>query len=432
NVGFHFSIKSSHVKVELHSGIQLPPEHNSDINRFRLKYKAKTHDRCLSDKFTDPCQNTYLAWTFNYLSVKCLLETVCDVSTNQFASHQQCKEACISWINSVSLMTSNVNNTRIPTYQWSFAVRGSVTLIIEDISIHSFEQTVYKVLKNSISKTVQRYCNEHECFTHDSDVIRPEHIIIQAYESHNSRQLYVSMFVKDPYHDDIGLTNDQFLHALRYNQQELCRDIKHQINLPLAFFEQQSPIEPVWIYGACLLALLTLVIIVAILRANSDPSDYSQERKQQLKKNNEKCLHSLLTTPIRSVDEEIASSTDINETESSNASNTLDTTTARTSCIQIKNNTSYFQSAIENVIRHRDDDPIPFIDETISAGASRKSSACWSERTSLSSRFGLRFKRLHTHNYRVSGNDAIITLEPQNRSNSNLKEKSHGQKRQQQ
>ncbi|CAF0754023.1 unnamed protein product [Didymodactylos carnosus] len=329
-------------------------------------------------------------------------------------------------------MTSNVNNTRIPTYQWSFAVRGSVTLIIEDISIHSFEQTVYKVLKNSISKTVQRYCNEHECFTHDSDVIRPEHIIIQAYESHNSRQLYVSMFVKDPYHDDIGLTNDQFLHALRYNQQELCRDIKHQINLPLAFFEQQSPIEPVWIYGACLLALLTLVIIVAILRANSDPSDYSQERKQQLKKNNEKCLHSLLTTPIRSVDEEIASSTDINETESSNASNTLDTTTARTSCIQIKNNTSYFQSAIENVIRHRDDDPIPFIDETISAGASRKSSACWSERTSLSSRFGLRFKRLHTHNYRVSGNDAIITLEPQNRSNSNLKEKSHGQKRQQQ
>ncbi|CAF1032572.1 unnamed protein product, partial [Didymodactylos carnosus] len=294
-----------------------------------------------------------------------------------------------------------------------------------------FEQTIYKVLKKSVSKIVQRYCHEYECFTRDSDSIRSEHIIIQAYESHNSRQLYVSMFIKDPYHDEIGLTNDQFLRALRYNQRELCRDIKHQINLPLAFFEQQSSIEPLWIYGACLLAFLTIVIIVVILvivimkrrfRANSDSSDYNRERNHQLNEHGEKCLHRLLSTPVRYLSDEIVSSTDINETESSNASNTIDNTIARRSCIQSRNDTSYFHTAIENVIRQRDDDPIPFIDETISTGASRKSSTCWSERTSLSSRFGLRFKRLHTHNYRISGNESIIPLEHSNR-NSSSKEK---------
>jgi hypothetical protein len=56
---------------------------------------------------------------------------------------------------------------------------------------------------------------------------------------------------------------------------------------------------------------------------------------------------------------------------------------------------SYFNSTIESAMKqHLDDDsePIPFIDENVSTTHSRKSSACWSDRTSLSSRFSLIWK----------------------------------------
>ena len=59
--------------------------------------------------------------------------------------------------------------------------------------------------------------------------------------------------------------------------------------------------------------------------------------------------------------------------------------------------TSYFTSAIETAIKQRledDNEPIPFIDESVSVAHSRKSSAGWSDRTSLSSRFGFA-RRLH-------------------------------------
>ena len=55
---------------------------------------------------------------------------------------------------------------------------------------------------------------------------------------------------------------------------------------------------------------------------------------------------------------------------------------------------SYFNSAFESAMKQHlhDDDPIPYIDENLSVTHSRKSSACWSDRTSLSSRFGLAWK----------------------------------------
>ena len=55
---------------------------------------------------------------------------------------------------------------------------------------------------------------------------------------------------------------------------------------------------------------------------------------------------------------------------------------------------SYFNSAFESALKQHlhDDEPIPFIDENLSVTHSRKSSACWSDRTSLSSRFGLSWK----------------------------------------
>jgi hypothetical protein len=55
---------------------------------------------------------------------------------------------------------------------------------------------------------------------------------------------------------------------------------------------------------------------------------------------------------------------------------------------------SYFNSAIETAIKQHlhDDEPIPFIDDNLSVTHSRKSSACWSDRTSLSSRLGLAWR----------------------------------------
>jgi hypothetical protein len=56
---------------------------------------------------------------------------------------------------------------------------------------------------------------------------RADHVIIQSYEEQlDDRRLYVAVFIKDPYRQDIALTNDQFLLALKRN---LYQDIKHHV-----------------------------------------------------------------------------------------------------------------------------------------------------------------------------------------------------------
>jgi hypothetical protein len=59
---------------------------------------------------------------------------------------------------------------------------------------------------------------------------RADNIIIQSYEEQlDNRRLYVAVFIKDPYRQDIALTNDQFLLALKRNQQQLYQDIQHHV-----------------------------------------------------------------------------------------------------------------------------------------------------------------------------------------------------------
>jgi hypothetical protein len=74
---------------------------------------------------------------------------------------------------------------------------------------------------------------------------------------------------------------------------------------------------------------------------------------------------------------------------------------------------SYFNSTIESAMKQcldndNDNEPIPFIDENLSNTHSRKSSACWSDRTSLSSRFSLIWKlnrmRSNHQNRSISSN----------------------------
>ena len=105
------------------------------------------------------------------------------------------------------------------------------------------------------------------------------------------------------------------------------------------------------------------------------------------------------TDIVREIEEEEQNTASYcHQSESSETSHaTLLATSPPISSIQHYLNTrpSYFNSTIESAMKQRVDDdnePIPFIDENISNTHSRKSSACWSDRTSLSSRFSLIWK----------------------------------------
>lgn len=107
----------------------------------------------------------------------------------------------------------------------------------------------------------------------------------------------------------------------------------------------------------------------------------------------------LISSPIiLNVDEgRTNSSTSYHETESSETSNSTILANLPSSSYAPYSSpprTSYFNSAIETAIKQHlhDDEPIPFIDDNLSVTHSRKSSACWSDRTSLSSRFGFAWK----------------------------------------
>ena len=115
-------------------------------------------------------------------------------------------------------------------------------------------------------------------------ILRADHVIIQSYEEElDDQRLYVALFVKDPYRHSIALTNGQVLQALEQFQEELYQDIKHQvnsirwrewgendreirfqINLPSKIFEKNI-LDPLWLYGACLLALIVLLVVILML-----------------------------------------------------------------------------------------------------------------------------------------------------------------------
>ena len=60
---------------------------------------------------------------------------------------------------------------------------------------------------------------------------RADHVIIQNYEEQSDdHRLYVALFIKDPYRQNIALTNEEFLDALKHHQEELYHDIKHHVS----------------------------------------------------------------------------------------------------------------------------------------------------------------------------------------------------------
>ncbi|CAF1132894.1 unnamed protein product [Adineta ricciae] len=304
-------------------------------------------------------------------------------------------------------LTPSMNSTHIHHHLWPYAVRGSVTLIVENTTTENFEQNIYRTLRQSIAKIVRTFCTiyRQNCLSHDADAVRADHVIIQSYEEQlDDQRLYVAVFIKDPYRQDIALTNDQFLLALKRHRQQLYQDIKHHINLPSTIFEQTS-LDPIWLYGVCLLALLVLVVVILMLitilskrtvKTNTIEETIQIDKPTSQPRPDETQL--FVSSPIRLAQEEYEtnSSSYGNETEISQTSNS--TLTANlpqpSNYLYSSSRTSYFNSAIEAAIKHHlhDDEPIPFIDDNLSVTHSRKSSACWSDRTSLSSRFGFAWK----------------------------------------
>lgn len=66
-----------------------------------------------------------------------------------------------------------MNHTRIDRL-WPYALRGSVTLIIENTTVENFESNIYRALRQSIARIIRKFClkfQEH-CLSQDANAIR--------------------------------------------------------------------------------------------------------------------------------------------------------------------------------------------------------------------------------------------------------------------
>jgi len=67
----------------------------------------------------------------------------------------------------------SMSNTRMD-HLWPYALRGSVTLIIENTTIENFEKKIYRNLRQSIAKIIRKFClkSQERCLSKDTDAIR--------------------------------------------------------------------------------------------------------------------------------------------------------------------------------------------------------------------------------------------------------------------
>ncbi|CAF4204987.1 unnamed protein product [Rotaria socialis] len=394
-IGLRFTIQSLNIQLELQS-----------LTRKSIKLRYKIRTSFTQSENYDHC-------------------SIIDANIYENNNSHTDNELCSNWFDHIS---TSMNNTRISNL-WSYGYRGSVTLIIENTTIENFEKSIYRVLRQSIAKIIRKFCfNYHQhCLSEDADSIRIDHVIIQSYQEQlDNDHLYVSIFIKDPYRQAIALTNDQFLFALKHNQQELYQDIKHHINLPSSLLEQTS-LDSIWLYGVCLLALVVLIVVLLMLisifvrKTPQTPTKNRRINKAAKPAPNKEPNVLLAYTPVRLAipEEDHNLSSCYNETLSSQASTSMFTATRSPVPAAYYHypatGASYFDSNIETVIKEHldDDEPIPFIDDNLSTTHSKKSSACWSDKTSLSSRFSLAWKL--NKKRLASQNRSILSYEKEKR-----------------
>jgi hypothetical protein len=75
-----------------------------------------------------------------------------------------------NWFDYKSMSLSNTGLD----HMWPYALRGSVTLIIENTTIENFEKEIYRNLRQSIAKIIRKFClkSQDNCLSKDSDAIR--------------------------------------------------------------------------------------------------------------------------------------------------------------------------------------------------------------------------------------------------------------------
>lgn len=74
------------------------------------------------------------------------------------------------WFDSKSTL---MNYSRIDRL-WPYALRGSVTLIIENTTVENFESNIYRTLRQSIARIVRKFClkSQEYCLSQDANAIR--------------------------------------------------------------------------------------------------------------------------------------------------------------------------------------------------------------------------------------------------------------------
>ena len=68
----------------------------------------------------------------------------------------------------------SINQTRMHPFLWSYGLRGSVTLIIENVTVEHFETIIYRPLRKVIAGIVRKYCSidQIRCLSDDAQSIR--------------------------------------------------------------------------------------------------------------------------------------------------------------------------------------------------------------------------------------------------------------------
>lgn len=167
-IGLRFSIRNRLVKLDLQSNSRNP---------LQIRYKARVDNSNQSCKFYSHSQSFFFLVSHSdnclVFDINSLRNQSCVSINSFFFFYIQVFLSFIFKSNYFDYKFMSANETKLP-HLWSYALRGSVTLIIENTTSENFEKFIYKKLRQSLAKVVRKFClrTPENCLSSDSDVIR--------------------------------------------------------------------------------------------------------------------------------------------------------------------------------------------------------------------------------------------------------------------
>lgn len=147
-IGQRFSIKSLKIKIELQSFTK---------KSIQIRYKTRLSSIANSDHcfLIDKNLNSSCVSIFNISKIYFLLYVI------------------FFQVHLFDYKSISMNRTRI-NHLWSYALRGSVTIIIENTTIENFEKKIFRNLRQSLAKIIRKYCSKSQsiCLSKDINAIR--------------------------------------------------------------------------------------------------------------------------------------------------------------------------------------------------------------------------------------------------------------------